>query len=676
MPERCLDRRAVAVGATAVLLLAAALRLWALDRLPGGLHFDLAANLFDAVEVGEGARPIYFLRNNGREPLVLYMQAGAGAVLGVTPFSARLVTVGLGLLSVAAIGFAGRQLARLAWPDARARAELVGLAAAGLLAGSYWSVHFSRFGLRTAAVPLFLALAFGLLARGLRRRGPGLAACAGAGACLGLALDSYTGARLAPLALALPLLVGLVAERRPVWLLRLLTLAAAAGAAFAPLGLYYWRHPADFAQHSYDNSVLNPALPGGGTVGAVARGLLTTAAAFVVPDAGSPGGAENLPGRPLLDPLSAAALVVGVGLAIGCLRGPRRPALVGLTLLGWATLMALPSALAIPSPGFVRISGAVPAAALLAALGLVRVAEAVARVWDGRARALSEQGLAPATTRSRGRAPALLVVGGVIAASAAWTGWDYFGVWAGRHAYTAAMQDKADAAAWLAARPAGDRVFLAPLWASDFGVQFLTRGRPVESFAGGLVIPTAAAGESIYAYPYEDATGPEEARAQLPGAPPVETIRDPSGAHPLLRVLRLPPGSVAPPAAPQRLEDGVALAGVETRLAPTIGGSVTVTLRWYATAAPSRDYTVFVQLRDGGGTRAQHDGAPLAGAYPTSRWRPGDLILDRHELGSIAGTVSGTRLYVGMYGQDGRRLRLLDPSGQVSATDEMQLGGF
>src|SRR5438876_9278178 len=104
------------IGAAVVLFVAAALRLWALDRLPGGLHFDLAANLFDALDIVDGARPIYLLRNNGREPLVIYLQALAGAGLGVSPFSARLVTVSLGMLGIAATGFAGRQVARLAWP--------------------------------------------------------------------------------------------------------------------------------------------------------------------------------------------------------------------------------------------------------------------------------------------------------------------------------------------------------------------------------------------------------------------------------------------------------------------------------------------------------------------------------------------------------------------------------
>src|SRR5262245_2522125 len=67
VPAPCRSpRRSFALPAGAVLLLAAALRLAGLADLPGGLHFDLAANLFDALDVLDGARPIYFPRNNGR----------------------------------------------------------------------------------------------------------------------------------------------------------------------------------------------------------------------------------------------------------------------------------------------------------------------------------------------------------------------------------------------------------------------------------------------------------------------------------------------------------------------------------------------------------------------------------------------------------------------------------
>src|SRR6266542_1669799 len=104
----CPGRPAAIYAGAAVLLLAAMLRFWALDRLPGGLHFDLGANLLDVVDVLGGERPAYFGRNNGREPLVIYLQALAGWALGPTPFAARLVTAFLGVLSVAALGFAAR----------------------------------------------------------------------------------------------------------------------------------------------------------------------------------------------------------------------------------------------------------------------------------------------------------------------------------------------------------------------------------------------------------------------------------------------------------------------------------------------------------------------------------------------------------------------------------------
>src|SRR5262249_48496360 len=73
----------------AITLLGAALRLLALDRVPGGLFFDVAANLFDVLDILAGARPIWFPRNNGREPLMLYLQAATALVWGPTPLAAQ-----------------------------------------------------------------------------------------------------------------------------------------------------------------------------------------------------------------------------------------------------------------------------------------------------------------------------------------------------------------------------------------------------------------------------------------------------------------------------------------------------------------------------------------------------------------------------------------------------------
>ena len=45
-----------------------------------------------------------------------------------------------------------------------------------------------------------------------------------------------------------------------------------------------------------------------------------------------------------------------------------------------------------------------------------------------------------------------------------------------------------------------------------------------------------------------------------------------------------------------------------------------------------RDYTAFVHLVGPGGLAAQRDTQPGAGSYPTTRWEPGETIVDRFVL--------------------------------------------
>lgn len=76
-----------------------------------------------------------------------------------------------------------------------------------------------------------------------------------------------------------------------------------------------------------------------------------------------------------------------------------------------------------------------------------------------------------------------------------------------------------------------------------------------------------------------------------------------------------------------------------------------VSLRWRALAAPDQDYTVFVHLADASGRPlAQHDGPPAAGTRPTSGWRPGDEVLDRHPVWLPSDLPAGRyRVLVGLY---------------------------
>ena len=85
-----------------------------------------------------------------------------------------------------------------------------------------------------------------------------------------------------------------------------------------------------------------------------------------------------------------------------------------------------------------------------------------------------------------------------------------------------------------------------------------------------------------------------------------------------------------------------------------------VTLVWQAgPAGTESSYTVFIQLLDGEGRLiAQSDSLPAAGLRPTSGWRSGEYIVDRHRLRFNALAQAGpTRLIVGMYdARSGERL--------------------
>jgi len=95
-----------------------------------------------------------------------------------------------------------------------------------------------------------------------------------------------------------------------------------------------------------------------------------------------------------------------------------------------------------------------------------------------------------------------------------------------------------------------------------------------------------------------------------------------------------------------RLE-GYALA--DSRRAP--GDVLSVTLFWRSQKAVAERYKVTVQLLDERGElAAQHDAEPGAELAPTSAWRPGQLVVDRHGISLPADLPPGPyRLIVGLY---------------------------
>jgi 4-amino-4-deoxy-L-arabinose transferase-like glycosyltransferase len=88
-----------------------------------------------------------------------------------------------------------------------------------------------------------------------------------------------------------------------------------------------------------------------------------------------------------------------------------------------------------------------------------------------------------------------------------------------------------------------------------------------------------------------------------------------------------------------------------------------LTLFWSAVAIVDTDYTIFVHLRNADNrTVVQWDGQPLDGAYPTSRWRAGEVVITPAEISLPDSLTPGEYwLYIGLYKLDTlTRLPLVD----------------
>jgi len=87
-----------------------------------------------------------------------------------------------------------------------------------------------------------------------------------------------------------------------------------------------------------------------------------------------------------------------------------------------------------------------------------------------------------------------------------------------------------------------------------------------------------------------------------------------------------------------------------TRSADELG----VTLYWFALRDVGENLKAFVHLLDESGKLvAQHDGDPVGGFSPTTRWQMGELIADQHRVALPPGLVSGRyALKAGLYYSD------------------------
>ena len=311
-----------------MLLVAIFLRFYGLDSVLPVLSYDEAENGLDALGVLAGERPIFFTENFGREALFIYLQAISIALLGQTDLALRIVSAVIGILTVVASYLLVQRMfnARIA------------LLACGWLSISLWHVIFSRVGLRTISLPLFLAVGFYCLWRGLEEvstqatapsdstmtanRSRSVVWFALSGIVIGLSLYTYSTARFAPFVIvALGMYTALLHRQLLRKALPELVLALAlATLVFLPEGLFFLRNPESFLARAHYVWVFNPTLHQGNPGQALFDSALRSLGMFAI--RGDTSWGHNISGRPIFDPLSALLMLVGLALAVRRFRQP------------------------------------------------------------------------------------------------------------------------------------------------------------------------------------------------------------------------------------------------------------------------------------------------------------------------------------------------------------------
>lgn len=179
-----------------------------------------------------------------------------------------------------------------------------------------------------------------------------------------------------------------------------------------------------------------------------------------------------------------------------------------------------------------------------------------------------------------------------------------------------------DAETILIADKAQDEVYLYPEWIDGFGVRDVirVRGEPGLVIYGRVPVDEVGTADASN---FQRWLTPEEA------APP-----RPTGTYPV----------------DATLDGQVRLLGYDLDLSNARpGGKIAVTLYWEALSPISQNKQVFVHLYDGY-MWAQHDGAPECAINPTTRWEPGQVVVDPHllELPEVM-EIDKVPLLVGMY---------------------------
>ena len=629
MTQRLPDRRrwlrvALLIAATA---LGAFLRLYRIGELPPALGYDAAYYGVDALNLLRGEPPGVMCPDN-REPLFSYLVAGSFFLLGPSAGVIHVTSAVIGILTIPAVFAAADALFQGSEGPLRNWAPPL---ASLVMALSYWHLNWSRIGLRAILVPLFSAATMASLWRGLRggrRRDFTIS-----GIWLGLSLYTYQAARLLPLLVVVSLLVQASRQGKLARALReqLPIVALVSLLLFAPLGIHFLTHPGSFSQRVEEAFVVESDQGAAANLRAILDQTVETVLAFNF--AGDETPYSTIPGRPSLNPFLSALFFLGIGASLLSVRKSPHP-----TLLVWLVMMSVPATLAGKGPTAKRAIGALPAVAMLIALGALAP-------WTPLRRWRRAGDRTPAMWFQR--AWIVILLGGL-----AWTGFityrDYFVVWAANpNLPTHFEAPLSSIGAYIGDLPHGEQVYLSPELPRHPAIRFHSGLREdVRGYNGRVcfVAPIRTPADTTYVivpgegdhslewlqacFPEGQRTGPDAAAGVSP--PPFVPYRVSAGTEASLK-----------PAHPIEATwaDAIRFLGYDLdghRYQP--GDTISLTLFYLDVTPMEQRYTAFVHLlgptdpATGSPLRAQSDSEPCAGFYPTTSWHAGEMLMDRIEL--------------------------------------------
>lgn len=400
-----------------IVLLAAALRLVALDRVPPAICQDEAVNAYDAYCILKTGTdhfgtpwPVFFRSFGDYHPgPPIYLQIPFQMLLGLSVWSTRLPDALFGTAHVFFVYFLIR----------RFYGDRVGLLAAALLAVSPWHIHLSRLafgiGMSTSLITLGLLLIARWIYGDPGRRGWGAAAnfdLAGAGLALGVALWSYHAMRVVvPLLLAGWILLDLRRLRSRVRMSGgFLAIVALAGGFLIGIAPFVWtwaRAPQEVWARA---ASLSPFHQAPDWI-AMLKIIIHNYAAHFTPSflflEGDLSLVQSIPGYGELHHVYALFLPLGLYRVIRNWRTER----FGRLILWWILIAPIPAVFArldMGSGHCLRAAGVLPAYDILAAMGT----DLLVRAWGRRFR--------------RAASLAVVAVLAPIVAGAAYFGYQFF----------------------------------------------------------------------------------------------------------------------------------------------------------------------------------------------------------------------------------------------------------